>query len=78
MGEAVSRAGNSELAADYFHQVEPELANQNTGASIPYLAADSYSGLGDLALRDARQARGNAATQKARSMSGDRWDSSET
>jgi hypothetical protein len=52
MGEAVSRAGNSELAADYFHQVlkevEPELAKQNADDSVPYLAADSYSGLGDL------------------------------
>jgi len=68
MGEAASRAGNSKLAADYFHQVlkevEPELAKQNADASVPYLAADSYSGLGDLELRKARQSRGNAATQK--------------
>jgi len=70
MGEAASRAGNSKLAADYLHQVlkevEPELARQNADASVPYLAADSYSGLGDLELRRARQSRGNAATQKAR------------
>ena len=69
MGEAASRAGNSKLAADYFHQVlkevEPELAKQNPDANVPYLAADSYSGLGDLELRNARQSRGNAATQKA-------------
>jgi tetratricopeptide (TPR) repeat protein len=69
MGEAASRAGNSKLAADYFHQVlnevEPELAKQNADASVPYLAADSYSGLGDLELRKARQSRGNGATQKA-------------
>ncbi len=70
MGEAASRAGNSKLATDYFHQVlkevEPELAKQNSDAGVPYLAADSYSGLGDLELRKARQSRGNAATQKAR------------
>jgi hypothetical protein len=70
MGEAASRAENSKLAADYFHQVlkevEPELAKQNADANVPYLAADSYSGLGDLELRRARQSRGNAATQKAR------------
>ena len=70
MGEAASRAGNSKLAADFFHQVlkevEPELEKQNADASVPYLAADSYSGLGDLELRKARQSRGNAATQKAR------------
>ncbi len=70
MGEAASRAGNSKLAADYFHQVlkevEPELAKPNNDANVPYLAADSYSGLGDLELRKARQSRGNAATQKAR------------
>lgn len=42
---------------------------QNADAGVPYLAADSYSGLGDLELRKAhkaRQSRGNAATQKAR------------
>jgi tetratricopeptide (TPR) repeat protein len=70
MGEAASRAENSKLAADYFHQVlkevEPELAKQNADASEPCLAADSYSGLGDLELRKARQSRGTAATQKAR------------
>jgi eukaryotic-like serine/threonine-protein kinase len=70
MGEAASRAGNSKLAADYFHQVlkevEPELAKQNADASVPYLAADSYSGLGDLELRKARQSHGDAAAQKVR------------
>ena len=77
MGEAASRAGNSKLAADYFHQVlkevEPELAKQNADASVPYLAADSYSGLGDLELRRARQSRGNAATQKARWTQARAW-----
>jgi len=70
MGEAASLAGNLKLAANYFHQVlkevEPELAKQNADANVPYLAADSYSGLGDLELRRVRQSRGKGATQKAR------------
>jgi tetratricopeptide (TPR) repeat protein len=70
MGEAASRAGNSKLAADYFHlvlkEIEPELAKQNADASVPYLAADSYSALGDLELRSARQSRRSGATRKAR------------
>jgi tetratricopeptide (TPR) repeat protein len=59
MGEAALHAGNSERAVEYFHQVlkelEPELAKQNPDPSVPYLAADSYSGLGDLEQRKARQ-----------------------
>jgi len=58
MGEAASRAG-SKLAAEYFHQVlrevEPKLAKENAEPNILYLAADSYSGLGDLEFRKARQ-----------------------
>jgi non-specific serine/threonine protein kinase/serine/threonine-protein kinase len=69
MGEAALHAGDSKLASEYFHQVlivvEPELANQTADASVPYLAADSYSGLGDLDLRKARQSRGDAARQRA-------------
>jgi hypothetical protein len=59
MGEAALRAGNSERAAEYFHQalrkLEPELAKQNPDPSVPYWEADSYSGLGDLEQRKARQ-----------------------
>jgi non-specific serine/threonine protein kinase/serine/threonine-protein kinase len=59
MGEAASHARSSKLAAEYFHQVlkgvEPELAKQNPDPSVPYLAADSSSGLGDLEQRKARQ-----------------------
>jgi hypothetical protein len=56
------------LATEYFHQVlkevEPELAKQNPDQSVPYLAADSYSGLGDLELRMARQSHGDRATRR--------------
>ncbi len=68
MGEAASHAGNSKLAAEYFHQVlrevEPELAKQNPDRSVPYLAADSYSGLGDLEQRKARQSSETPAKRR--------------
>jgi tetratricopeptide (TPR) repeat protein len=68
MAEAASRSGNSKLAAEYFREVlkevEPELVKQNPDASALYLAADSYSGLGDLELGNARQSRGDRATQR--------------
>lgn len=68
MGEATSRAGNSTLAAEYFYQVlkkvEPELAKQNPNPTVPYLAADSYSGLGDLELRNAHHSGGRSAKRR--------------
>jgi eukaryotic-like serine/threonine-protein kinase len=68
MAEAASRSGNSKLAAEYFREVlkevEPELVKQNPDASALYLAADSYSGLGDLELRNARQSGGDRATRR--------------
>jgi non-specific serine/threonine protein kinase/serine/threonine-protein kinase len=71
MGEIASRAGNSKLAAEYFHEVlkdvEPELAKQNADGSAPYLAEDSYSSLGDLAVREARQYRGASSQER------DKW-----
>jgi eukaryotic-like serine/threonine-protein kinase len=69
MGEAALHAGDSKRASEYFHQVlgvvEPEFAKHNPDASVPYLAADSYSGLGDLELSKARQSRGDTAKQRA-------------
>ena len=68
MGEAAARAGDSKLATEYFHQVlkevEPDLAKQNPDPSVPYLAADSYSGLGDLELRMARRSHGDRAIRR--------------
>ena len=68
MGEAAAHSGNSKLAEEYFHQVlkevEPELAKQNPDPSVPYLAADSYSGLGDIELHMARQSHGDPATRR--------------
>jgi eukaryotic-like serine/threonine-protein kinase len=68
MGEVASRAGNFRLAAEYFQQVlkqvEPELAKLNPDPSVPYLAADCYSGLGDLELHKARQSQENTMEQQ--------------
>jgi serine/threonine protein kinase len=68
MGEVASRAGNFRLAAEYFQQVltqvEPELAKVNPDPSVPYLAADCYSGLGDLELHKARQSQENTIEQQ--------------
>jgi hypothetical protein len=68
MGEAASRAGKDKLAAEYFHEVlkevEPELTKPSVDPSVPYLAADSYSGLGDLDLRKARQSGESSAKRR--------------
>ena len=54
LAETASRLGNSKLAAEYFQQVlnfvEPALTRQKPDLNVLYLAADSYSGLGDLQL----------------------------
>jgi tetratricopeptide (TPR) repeat protein len=69
MGEAASHAGSFKLAAEYFkqvlNQVEPELAKQNADPNVPYLTADSYSGLGDLELQRARQSHDTAKRQES-------------
>jgi serine/threonine protein kinase len=57
MGEAAARIGNTKLATEYFHQalaaVEPLLSAQQPDLAALYTAADAYSGLGDLQLREA-------------------------
>jgi tetratricopeptide (TPR) repeat protein len=77
MGEAASHIRNSNLAAEYFHQVlkgvEPELAEQNPDPGVPYLAADSYSGLGDLELREARQPGEPSAKRRERLNQARAW-----
>ena len=69
MGEVASRLGSFKLAAEYFNQVlnqvEPELVRQNPDPNAPYLAADSYSGLGDLELYRARRSQEDTAKRQA-------------
>ena len=68
MGEAASLLGNSKLSAEYFRQVlnfvEPVLLTQKPDPDVLYLAADSYSGLGDHELRKARQSRQSPAEKR--------------
>jgi len=77
MGELASRAGNLKLAAEYFHQVldqvEPQVARQNPDPNLPYLAADSYSGLGDLEVYRARRSQEDAANRKERWTQARAW-----
>jgi hypothetical protein len=68
IGEAAARAGNSTLAAEYFDQVlkvvEPVLRTQKIDPNVEYLAADSYSGLGDLQLQKTRDTLQNPAKRR--------------
>jgi serine/threonine protein kinase len=58
MGEAEAQIGNPTLAAEYFSEVlkvvEPALQTKNFDPTVAYLAADSYSGMGDLQMQKAR------------------------
>jgi eukaryotic-like serine/threonine-protein kinase len=77
MGEAASRLGNSSLAADYFLKVlnfvEPVISKQKPDPAVLYLAADSYSGLGDLELQKARQSHHDPAKQRERWIAARSW-----
>ena len=68
LAEATSRLDNSKLATEYFHQVlnfvEPALSKQEPELNVLYLAADSYSGLGDLQLQKAQRSLKNSAEQR--------------
>lgn len=57
MGEAEVRLGNAKLGEEYLYQalaaVEPLLSTQKPDLAALYTAADAYSGLGDIELREA-------------------------
>lgn len=69
MAEAAASSGETEKASDYFHQalveVEPLLSAQPPTLMALYIAADAYSGLGDLSANRARKKGQTAARQKA-------------
>jgi tetratricopeptide (TPR) repeat protein len=71
MGEAVSRAGDSKLAEEYFNEVskaaEPAMRAQRANLDELYLLAASYSGLGDLQLQKARD-YGKSLTERRVSL----------
>jgi tetratricopeptide (TPR) repeat protein len=77
MGEAASAVGNSKLAAEYFLQalsvVELFLTPEKPDPDALYVAADSYSGLGDLQVKGARQSGHDPAKQRERWMQARTW-----
>jgi len=77
MGEAASRLGDSKLAEEYFRQVlnfvEPVLSTQRPDPAVMYLAADAYSGLGKLRLREALQSRDEPAKGRERWIQARSW-----
>ena len=58
LGEAAAKAGRDQDAANYFHQAlaiaEPLISSTPTDLDAKYVAADAYSGLGDLSIKAAR------------------------
>jgi serine/threonine protein kinase len=77
MGEAASLAGNSNLAADYFHQalavLEPLLLAKTPPLSALYTAADAYSGLGDLRLLEPGRSQHNHANERENWAQAQSW-----
>jgi serine/threonine protein kinase len=69
MAEASALAGNRQAAADYFQSAlafaEPLISASDADANALYIAADAYSGLGDLSLKRALQPRQTATLRKA-------------
>jgi tetratricopeptide (TPR) repeat protein len=59
IGEAAVRMRNDQAAADSYHQalmiVEPLISTENADLNALYVAADAYSGLGDISMRKAQR-----------------------
>ena len=59
IGEAAARKQNDQAAADSYHQalliVEPLISTENPDLDALYVAADAYSGLGDISIRKAQR-----------------------
>jgi eukaryotic-like serine/threonine-protein kinase len=59
IGEAAARVQNDQAAADSYHQalmiVEPLISTENADLDVLYVAADAYSGLGDISMKKARR-----------------------
>lgn len=77
MGEASALTGNAQAAADYFHQallIAERLISANGGdVDALYVAADSYSGLGDLSFNKAGQPGLTASLRKANCTEAQSW-----
>jgi serine/threonine protein kinase len=59
IGEAAARMQNDQAASDSYHQalmiVEPLISTENADLDALYVAADAYSGLGDISMRKAQR-----------------------
>jgi serine/threonine protein kinase len=71
LGEAAAEAGQNQTAASYFRRalgiVEPLIGGPDPDLDALYAAADAYSGMGDLSLREAGHS-GAAAPQRTREL----------
>jgi len=69
MAEASSAAGNVQAATDHFQKAlafaEPLISAGNADPNVFYVAANAYSGFGDLALKRATQPAQTTASRKA-------------
>ncbi len=68
IGEAVARTQNDQAAADSYQKalliVEPLISAENADLDALYVAADAYSGLGDISMRKAQQTGQTTDRQK--------------
>ncbi len=69
IGEAAARTKNDPAAADSYHQalmvVEPLISTENADLDALYVAADAYSGLGDISMRKAQRTGQTTDRQKS-------------
>lgn len=69
IGEAAARTQNDPAAADSYHQaltiVEPLISTESADLDALYVAADAYSGLGDISMRKAQRTGQTTDRQKS-------------
>jgi len=69
MAEAAALSGQAQVAAEHFHEAlavaEPLISTTPPDRNALYVAADAYSGLGDLSFRKAQKPGQTAAGRKA-------------
>ncbi|MBI3478011.1 MAG: serine/threonine protein kinase [Acidobacteria bacterium] len=79
LGEAATLAGRDPAAAEYFRRaltiVEPLLSHADGEADLDalYVAADAYSGMGDLRMKEAQQREETAAERQSAGTEARSW-----
>jgi tetratricopeptide (TPR) repeat protein len=77
MGEAAALSGEVQVAADDFHQAltaaEPMISAKPPDRNASYVAADAYSGLGDLGFKKAQQPGVTPSQRKANWVEARSW-----